>query len=88
MGSDPEKLFPYELMQEHLQKFAKYGIIWASIVLPVLTSDPGVGVDLDELANGFASGEDTYSGMAGTLGRKFDERMRDVVIDMVRLGYI
>lgn len=58
------------------------------MVLPILTSDPGTGVDLDKLADDMTNGKDTYSGMSTEFGERFNKRMRDIVIDMDRLGYI
>lgn len=88
MGSDPEQLFSFEMMQDHFQKYAKYGIILAFLVLPVLTSDPDTEVNLDELADNIANGNETYTSLSGRYSEMFDKRMRDVVIDSARLGYI
>lgn len=57
------------------------------MVLPVLTSDPHKNVNLDALADGIADGSGDFSEFSGK-SSKFDKRMRDVVIDMARLGYI
>lgn len=88
MGSDPEQIFSFEMMQDHFQKYAKYGIILAFLVLPVLTSDPDTEVNLDELADNIANGNETYTSLSGRYSEMFDKRMRDVVIDSARLGYI
>lgn len=91
MGSDPATLFPYTLMQEHLQKFGKIGIITASVALPIITAERGKSIDLDEFAEDFAKNENTdafNSYISDNSREKFNKRMRDVVIDMVRLGYV
>lgn len=85
MGSDP-KLFPYELMLEHFRKFGKFGLVLSTVLLPMITSEIGSGLDLDAIdqtggtdANGFISQRSQI---------KLMERLRDVIIDMVRLEYI
>lgn len=91
LGSRPEKLFPYETMQEHFRKFGKIGLVFATAVLPVITAEKGNAIDLDEAANNMANnkGADAFDGFVSEKSReKFTKRMRDVVIDMVRLGYV
>lgn len=61
------------------------------MVLPILTSDPDSGLDLDAVADATASGEYVPSSNAFFTGKsstEFHRRMRDVVVDMERLGYI
>lgn len=91
LGSDPEKLFPFSLMQEQLRKCGTYGLVTALQVQPVLTSDQGSGVDLDEAAVSMTRDKDTKafdSFMPKKSNDKFNKRMRGVVADMVRLGYV
>lgn len=90
MGSDPDKLFPFSLMLEHFRKFAKFGLILSTVLLPMMTSDDGSRIDLDEMAedvkNGKEVDKDTF--ISENSRKKFNKRMRGVVIDMARLGYI
>lgn len=90
LGSDPNKIFSYETMQDHLRKFGKYGLLIASSILPVMATDIDGGLDMDALSTDYANGDqmnaDTYMTESSKL--KFYERMRDVVIDMNRLQYI
>ncbi|XP_055298661.1 uncharacterized protein LOC129566598 [Sitodiplosis mosellana] len=91
LGSDPEKLFPEKLMQEHFRKFGKFGLVLAAILLPLLTKDSGKEVDLDGIADGIKTGQvdlDTNIFMTDSSTRRFNKRLRDVVIDMARLEYI
>lgn len=84
LGSDPDKLFPYALMLEHLRKFARHSLIVASLLLPLLTGNQW---DLNEvsgdpkmnIANGI---------MTSKPQSKLDKRLRDIIIDMARLDYI
>lgn len=90
LGSDPEKLYPYKLMMEHFHKFAKFGLLLAVMLLPMLTTQQGNGVNLDEMAEKVEKGEhiDETIFISDKSRSKFTKRMRDVVIDMVRLDYI
>lgn len=90
MGSDPEKLFPYETLLDQFKKFGKFGMIMASMLLPMMTSQDGIAADLDEFAEQLKDGqkldENTY--ISERTRHILDKRLRDVVIDMARLEYI
>lgn len=92
MGSDPEKLYPYSLMLDHFRKFGKYGLLMATLLLPIILADKGQGVDLDEATNNSEHYKDTEISdpffITESSRSKFKKRLRDVVVDMVRLGYI
>lgn len=99
MGSDPEKLFPYAVMQEHFRKYAKFGLILSTVLLPMITTERGTGLDLDELAANFEKGKENNfedskdleafnSFISDNSRNKFNKRLRDVIVDMVRLEYI
>lgn len=78
-------------MQEHLRRFGKIGMILASVVLPVLTAEKGNGIDIDKMAENMANNEKIDTSdffFAGPSRDRFNERMKGVVIDMARLGYI
>lgn len=86
-------------MQEHLRKYAKFGLILSAVLLPMITSDKGSIVDLDEIANNVEKGKesnfennkdlDVFDSLFSENSRqKFNKRLRDVVVDMVRLEYI
>lgn len=89
MGSDPEKLFPYALMQEHFRKFAKFGLLLSTALLPVVTAENG-GIDMDEIAQNVKDGNEMDANVfiSDKSRSQFNTRLRGVVIDMVRLGYI
>lgn len=90
MGSDPEKLFPYKMMLEHLRKYARHALILASLLLPWLSTENKNDKDFvrienqnaDRKGNGTNGEEETH------LESKMDKRLRDIVADMIRLKYI
>lgn len=90
MGSDPEKLFSYPLMMEHFRKFARFGLILSTVLLPMITSDAGNGLDLDGIKEETTDdkGADSEYFISERSRQKLNERLRGVVIDMLRLGYI
>lgn len=77
------------MMQEHLQKFAKFGLILASLVLPIFTNDVETLVKLEETRNATEFGEETENILfTSEQCAEFNKRIRDVVIDMARLQYL
>lgn len=77
-------------MLEHFRRFAKFGLILSTVLLPMITSG-GTGLDLDEISEDLNSGklpdENPFMSDSAALNR-FNKRVRDVVADMVRLEYI
>lgn len=77
-------------MQDHFRKYAKFGLILATILLPMITSDAGNAVNLDELSDAIKNGEEVDSSVFVSEAslKRLNKRLRDVVADMVRLEYI
>lgn len=77
-------------MLEHLRKFAKFGLILSTVVLPMITSDAGCGIDFDAITDDAPNVEATDSNdfLTGKSRIRLNKRLRDVIIDMVRLEYI
>lgn len=78
-------------MLEHFRKFGKFGLVLATILLPLLTKDGGQDIDLDGISDAVKSGEvdlNTNMFMTDSSTKRFNKRLREVVIDMARLEYI
>lgn len=78
-------------MLEHLRKFAKYGLILATVLLPVITSEIEFGLDFDEFAKGIEDGTlktDKDEFVTERSLMNLNKRLRDVIADMVHLNYI
>lgn len=90
LGSDPEQLFPFEMMQNHLRQFGRFGMIMATMLLPILTSDDGHAVDMDDMCEKIKNGivVDGSEFVSDESRTRLAVRLRDVIIDMVRLDYI
>lgn len=86
-------------MQEHFRKYAKFGLVLSTVLLPMITTEKGNGLDLDELAANFEKCKENNcvdsqdleafnTFISENSRNKFNKRQRDVVVDMVRLGYV
>lgn len=77
-------------MLEHLEKFGKFGLLMSAMLLPMITNESGNGMDLDELSNQVEKGVEIDKNIFFTDNSQklFHKRMRDVIVDMARLGYI
>lgn len=81
VGSDPEKLFSSNDFERHLKKYGKYGILMAPNMLQVITANKDDVMDLD-VEN------EQFEGFVKKSGDTFNVRMRDVIKDVVALGYL
>lgn len=56
----------------------------------MITADSGKVVDMDELFNDFNNGKEVDAGVfiSEASRRRLNARLREVVVDMVRLNYI
>lgn len=90
LGSDPDKIFSYDLMMEHFRKYGKLALIFATVMLPVVTAEKGKELNLDVLASQCSDGGgySMDSIMTEESKIKFHKRLRDVIVDVARLGYI
>lgn len=90
LGSDASKLFSYEDLQDQLKKFGCYALIIAPMLLNIITAKPDDIPDLDALAEEFKD-KSIEDGMKAFMNDasvdKFNARVRDVVQDILRLGY-
>lgn len=93
LGSDASKLFSYENLQDQLKQFGRYGLIVAPMLLHIITVKPDDIPDLDNLAEDMVSNAKSMEeGMKAFTGNdasidKFNARIRDVVRDILQLGY-
>ncbi|XP_031627331.1 uncharacterized protein LOC116343428 [Contarinia nasturtii] len=90
LGSNPDKLFPFTMLLEHCRKFAKFGLILSTALLPIMTSDDGNQINFDELAEDVKRGKELDENLFATANSRneYYARLRDVVIDMIELEYI
>lgn len=78
-------------MLEHFRKFGRFALVLSTVLLPMITSEPGHGLDLDRIGDSGAANEnggDSNNFISHGSHMKLMERLRGVIIDMVRLEYI
>lgn len=96
MGSDPKKLFPRSAFDDQLKRFGKFGLSIAIMILPVFTSNPEDMPELDDMAKQFQDAQnkgeeikmDEISFQSEKTLGVYEKRMKGVLQDMHRLGYI
>lgn len=91
LGSDPNKLFPFEALLEQLKQFGKYGVITGSILLSIFLAEPDTIPDLGDLSEKL----NEYDGAVNDLLKipenakaEYNCRMRDMMEDAARFEYI
>ena len=91
MGSDPNKLFPFDALEDQLKRFAKYGVFIGIILVAIFTADPDSIPDLSE----FSERVNKYEGAINDLLKvpedkqdEFTTRVCDLIEDAVRFGYL
>lgn len=80
-------------MQEHFRKFGKYGLMMATLLLTVITADKSDGINLDQACedklNGkHSDGDNFIINISEESHARFNQRLREVAVDMVRLDYV
>jgi len=85
LGSDPDKILPFNVLQEHLKKFSVYGLYMAVMLLFIMTSEVEEIPDIHNISDS----EDIMSKFQydSKNMEKYNERIRGVILDFVRLGY-
>lgn len=77
-------------MLEHFHRFAHFGLVLATVLLPMMTSDGSNAIDLDKISDDVKNGTELDANVfiSNKSLTKLNKRLRDVVVDMVRLDYI
>ncbi|XP_026462580.1 uncharacterized protein LOC113364307 [Ctenocephalides felis] len=90
LGSDPEKMFPYRALQDQLKEFGKFGILMSLMVIQAMVMQPEETPDLDEVARIMEEDPENMKFMDPSAASEviYKSRMRDIIKDMDRLGYI
>lgn len=88
LGSSPSKLFPFSALQAQLKRFGKFGFVTATLLLPMITMEAEKCPDLDEMVETFKNSDPADVSPFEPNAEAFNKRMRDVIVDMDRLGYM
>lgn len=90
LGSNPEKLFPYEALLDQLQKFGNYATFVGTLLLPMTLGDIGTFPDLNDLAenrNSDSNHDDIFL-ISDDSKQEYNQRVTEMFDDMARFGYI
>lgn len=91
MGSDPEKLFPYEALLKQLRKFGVYSVFVGALLFPMLCAEVDSLPDFDEAAEDFTKddGNDNVLFLISKDAKTaYNKKVTDMFIDLARHGYI
>ncbi|KAF2904033.1 hypothetical protein ILUMI_02130 [Ignelater luminosus] len=81
LGSDPDKLFPFEVLQEHLKKFCIFGLFIAITIVYGMSSE---AEDIPDIHNMTQLEELNFE---TSNIQKYYARIRGVVLDFIKFGY-
>lgn len=88
LGSNPDQLFTFENLLDQLKRVGKFAMLMAPMLLTVITADPDDIPDLDNIAQDMADNKhDVNAFISKKTENAYNVRVRDVVRDLVQLGY-
>lgn len=87
MGSDPQKLFPFEALLEQFQKFGIYTIFVGAILIPMLCAEVDSMPDFDAMPEKV---EDDIGDDIFRISNKpaYNKKVTDIFVDLARIGAI
>lgn len=90
MGSDPDRLFSYADFQRDLNKFGRYGILIAPMLVQVVIADPTDIPDMDALSDEMAKtgNHEAQMFISEKTANAYNRRISDVIRDAERYGYL
>lgn len=85
LGSDPDKLFPREALDDHMKRFSLYGIIMSLMVLFMMMSESEEVPDWSKMTPEEMKKSVDFTPKKLPL---FEKRVRGVIMDSVSRGYL
>lgn len=89
LGSDPEKIYPWDLFLKEVKDYFIFGLTFALEAVPFCLLDPSQSFDLDAIVKGDEAVNIadvwTLSNIATSSGRR---RLADVIVHAVENGYL
>ncbi|KAK5642402.1 hypothetical protein RI129_008569 [Pyrocoelia pectoralis] len=83
LGSDPNTALPYEVLLEHLEKFAAYGLFTSILINSTNLKESD---DIPDFCS--SDSDDAFVMMLSVVPKRdYIHRIRDVVTDMIKYGY-
>lgn len=75
LGSDPQKLFPYEAFLDQFRKFGVYAAFVGAVLLPILCADVDSMPDIDKISETGGSNNDGIYNMSDE--QAYNKRVTD-----------
>ncbi|EFN66534.1 hypothetical protein EAG_11028 [Camponotus floridanus] len=89
LGSDPEKIYPWDLFMKEVKEFFFFGLVFSLESIPFGLLDPSEAFDLDDIIKNDeavnVSDVMTVSNIKTSIGR---QRLADVIVHGVEHGYL
>lgn len=86
LGSDPEKLFTFNDLEDQFRQFGKFGLIFSPILVGVMVSDPKDIIDMDSIKDD--TNADGLAKLNGQTKILLKERMSSVIQLAIKSGWI
>lgn len=87
MGSDPQKIFPFDALLDQFGKFAANTVFVGAFLMPLLFADVETMPDPNDVAEKEHNGEENNGLCRFTDKTAFNKRVVDVFDDLIRNGY-
>jgi hypothetical protein len=86
---DPVNLFPFTSLLRQVKQYGKYGFLMALFIVPILCSENAALPDFNKIADEFAfQPTDVPKLNIENTNVKYNQRMGDIIRDIIRLGYL
>lgn len=89
LGSNPDKLYPFEHFQMQLRKFSEFALFYAPIISTFRIADESDVMDGDEYGERLANGEDVdlFAKFTGEKQKVWHAIVNGAVTDLMKYGY-
>lgn len=90
LGSEPQKLFPYDAFEKQLKKFGKFVFAMGPLLTQFMVVDPENIGNLDEVTKSIANNEegaDFITGFNEKTQKEYDQRINGLFTDLIDLDY-
>lgn len=87
LGSDPSKVYPFGVLQQHWGKYARFALTVGSVIIHAMLSDADEAVDFAEVAD---SGKDVSASFDYEIKEQaeYERRMRDMFLHFSENNFI
>ncbi|KAF2904589.1 hypothetical protein ILUMI_01587 [Ignelater luminosus] len=87
LGSDPDKILPYSVLQEHWKKYSRYGLAFSIFVIHIMLTEKDEAIDLSEECEAGRSVTEAFDYEIKKMD-EFKERVRAIILHFVERKFI